>query len=87
MRCIEAPAVGYLAVWGVSDNTRSYWTPTGNERLGYHPTQNAEDYAEEILGKPNPLDPVARTFQGGSFTTMDYTRPEDRPGFRARSDE
>ena len=25
MRCIEAPDIGYLVVWGVSANTRSYW--------------------------------------------------------------
>jgi uronate dehydrogenase len=41
--------------------------------------QNAEDHAAEILGEPDPPDPVARTFQGGGFSTMDYARPEDRP--------
>jgi uronate dehydrogenase len=79
MRCIEAPPVGYLAVWGVSANTRSYWEPTGSERLGYHPRQNAEDYAEEILARENPLDAVGRQFQGGSFAAHDYTPPERRP--------
>src|SRR5215211_6256950 len=49
MCCIEAPQVGYLAVWGVSENTRSYWDQSGAERLGYRPLQNAEDYADEIL--------------------------------------
>ena len=79
MRCIEAPAIGYLVVWGVSDNTRSYWGQKGTERLGYRPTQNAEDFAAEILGMANPLDPVAQRHQGGSFATMDYTPPEQRP--------
>ena len=79
MRCIEAREVGYVAVWGVSNNTRSYWDNSVAERIGYRPTQNAEDYADEILRQPNPLDPVAQTFQGGSFTTMDYTPPEQRP--------
>ena len=37
MRCIGAPKVGYLAVWGVSNNTRSYWTPNGCALLGYQP--------------------------------------------------
>jgi uronate dehydrogenase len=87
MCCIEAPKVGYVAVWGVSANTRSYWNNSAAaERIGYRPVQNAEDYAAEILGKPNPLDPVAGTLQGGGFTTMDYTRPEDRPRSPARSD-
>ena len=80
MRCIEAPDIGYLVVWGVSNNTRSYWDNSGAERLGYRPVQNSEDYAEEILKQPNPLDPVAQRFQGGSFVTQDYTPPEQRPG-------
>jgi uronate dehydrogenase len=74
MRCIDAPDVGYLAVWGVSNNARRYWDPAGSERLGYKPVQNSEDYAAEILAQKNPLDPMAQQFQGGAFVTMDYTR-------------
>ena len=79
VRCIEAENVGYMAVWGVSNNPRSYWDQSGSERLGYRPTQNAEDWAAEILSQKNPLDPVAQTFQGGGFVTLDYTPPEKRP--------
>jgi uronate dehydrogenase len=68
-----------MAVWGVSDNTRSYCDQTGSERLGYRPVQNAEDYAAEILRQENPLDAVAQQFQGGSFASFDYTPPEKRP--------
>jgi len=77
MRCIEAPEVGYTTVWGVSDNTRSYWDNTG-ERLGYRPRQNAEDYAAGILSQPNPLDPIAQQHQGGQFVTIDFTPMEHR---------
>ena len=49
LRCIEAENIGYLVAWGVSNNTRSYWDNSGAERLGYHPVQNSEDYAAEIL--------------------------------------
>ena len=80
MCCIETPDIGYLAVWGVSANTRSYWDQSGAERLGYRPTQNAEDYATEVLSRPNPLDPVAQRYQGGGFVTQDFTTPERRPG-------
>ena len=93
MRCIEAPDIGYLVVWGVSDNTRSYWDNAGAERLGYRPTQNSEDYAAEVLSQPNPLDATAQRYQGGGFVTQDFTpvRSEaraDEPSFpprRARS--
>src|SRR3954465_12908503 len=83
MCCIEAREVGYLAVWGVSNNTRSYWDNSVAERIGYRPVQDSEDYADEVLRQPNPLDPLAQQFQGGSFTTMDYTPPEERPRFSA----
>jgi uronate dehydrogenase len=79
IRCIEALDIGYLVVWGVSDNTRSYWDNAGAERLGYRPTQNAEDYAEEILGRPNPLDAIARRYQGGGFVTQDFAPLNQRP--------
>lgn len=79
MRCIEAPRVGYLTVWGVSNNARSYWDQSGAERLGYRPVQNAEDHAEAILRQENPLDPVARRHQGGGFVTIDHTPPDRRP--------
>jgi uronate dehydrogenase len=78
-RCITVPNIGYLAAWGVSANTRSYWDNAGAALLGYRPTQNAEDYAGEILNQPNPLDPVAQRYQGGGFVTIDYTPPEQRP--------
>jgi uronate dehydrogenase len=79
MCCIQAPKAGCIAVWGVSANTRSYWDNTAAAAIGYRATQNAEDYAEEILKQENPLDPVAQTYQGGAFTTMSYTPPQERP--------
>jgi uronate dehydrogenase len=78
LRCISAPDVGYLAVWGVSDNTRSYWTPNAADRIGYRPRQNAESHAAAILQQKNPLDPIAQQFQGGAFVTLDFTPNEAR---------
>lgn len=72
-RCIVAEDIGFLVVWGVSDNARSYWDNAQAARLGYQPGQNAEDYAAEILTRDNPLSPFARQFQGGSFAAHDYT--------------
>ncbi|CAD5373494.1 Uronate dehydrogenase [Rubrivivax sp. A210] len=77
-RCIDAPQVGYAAVWGISNNTRAYYDLSEGNAIGYQPMQNAEDWAAEILTHPNPLDEVARGFQGGAFVTMNYTPPEQR---------
>ena len=78
MCCIATPDVGFLVAWGVSNNTRSYWAPTGCERLGYRPAQNAEDFAPEILRQQNPLDAIGRAHQGGSFASHDFTPVERR---------
>jgi len=85
-RCVETENVGFLTVWGVSANTRSWWDNSGAERLGYQPTQNAEDYAAEILARPNPLDALGQRFQGGSFVGIDYSRDDtDAPGCAAQA--
>jgi uronate dehydrogenase len=78
MRSIEARDVGYAAVWGISANSRSYYDLSEGNAIGYAPTENAEDWAAEILQQPNPLDPTAQKFQGGQFVTIDYTAPEQR---------
>ncbi|KDR38096.1 NAD-dependent epimerase/dehydratase family protein [Caballeronia glathei] len=77
-RTIDAPEIGYIVVWGVSGNTRSYWNNDGATRLGYRPQHNAEDFADEILKKPNPLDAVGQRYQGGSFAAIDFTPLEAR---------
>jgi uronate dehydrogenase len=78
-RCVEAEDVGFLTIWGVSANTRSWWDNSAAARLGYQPTQNAETYAEEILARPNPLDALGQRFQGGSFVGIDYSRDDAGP--------
>ena len=78
-RCVEAEDVGFLTVWGVSANTRSWWDNSGAERLGYQPTQNAEAYATDVLARPNPLDALGQRFQGGSFVGLDYSREDGGP--------
>ena len=75
-RCIEATDVGFMVVWGVSANQRSWWDNRGAERLGYQPTQDAEEYAAEVLARPNPLDALGQRFQGGSFVGIDYSRAD-----------
>ncbi len=79
-RAIEAPAVGCLAVWGVSNNVRRWWDNTGAERLGYRPVQDAEAYAAAIKAAQAPVDPLAARFQGGSFAASGCTRTAQGSG-------
>jgi uronate dehydrogenase len=78
-RCIEAESVGFMTVWGVSANTRSWWDNRSADQLGYVPTQNAEDYAAQVLAGPNPLDALGQRYQGGSFVGLDYSREDHAP--------
>ena len=77
-RCIEVETIGCLAVWGVSNNTRRWWSNDGAGALGYRPIQDAEDYADEILRQPRAAA-LARRYQGGSFAAADNTRAEREP--------
>lgn len=79
LSCIRARNVGFAPVWAISDNSRAYWTPLENSKIGFKPRSNAETHAARILAKPHELDPVSRQFQGGAFVTIDYTLPENRP--------
>ncbi|TDG06238.1 NAD(P)-dependent oxidoreductase [Paraburkholderia guartelaensis] len=81
-RVINVDEIGFAVVWGVSNNTRSYWIQEGAnddaKRLGYEPKQNSEDWAAEILAQQNPLDATAQRYQGGSFASFDFTPVEKR---------
>jgi len=55
IRCaIEAPAIRYEIVYGISNNTRRFWDLTrAREVLGYEPQDDAETYAAELLQGPS----------------------------------
>ena len=76
-RCIEAPDIGYTAVWGISANTRAYYDLSEGNAIGYAPTQNAEDWAAELQAQPNSLQPLLQQFQGGAFLNHDFTPAAD----------
>ena len=86
--CVEAPAVHYETVWGVSANDRIWWDNAAAYRLGYRPTDNAEDHLDRALEgesqsrlagqpltgvPPGPESEVERSLQGGHFCAMGFT--------------
>jgi uronate dehydrogenase len=61
-RCLEAPDIGYLVVYGTSANRRRWWHSPGWALIGYQPEDDAEGYADRVEG-----DAADHRFQGGEF--------------------
>jgi len=73
MRCIETPVTGFSVVYGVSNNDR---VPVDNSKasfLGYRPTDNAEEFAEQILAETDPMDnqDPGNMCHGGPFAKVE----------------
>lgn len=79
VNALEAEAVGFAAVWGVSANTRAWIDRDEPNVIGYTPKQDAEGFAADALAATGAPDPVADRYQGGRFVTIDYTPDELRP--------
>ena len=71
-RCIDYPDFRFFSVYGVSNNTRSIWDNSKVDWLGYRPQDNAEDYLDELMSKPDDEDEVARQFHGGGFCSDEF---------------
>ncbi|WP_298380728.1 NAD(P)-dependent oxidoreductase [Azospirillum sp.] len=73
-RCLLAEGLGAAIFYGVSANERRWWRDRSADAIGYHPKDNAEDYA----GLPGMQDPMPNmldeTHQGGTFVSANYTR-------------
>lgn len=68
-RCLDAPDVGFVVIYGVSANTRRWWTDdAAATALDYVPQDDAEHYADEIESSAlAPADVPSERFQGGGF--------------------
>lgn len=73
---LDAPEVGNMIVYGVSNNDRSWWDNPGAVVIGYNPQDNAESFANELLADAKPADPTdpAERFQGGFMAAIDYDK-------------
>jgi uronate dehydrogenase len=49
--CLAAPDPGFRLVWGVSRNTRRWWSLAEGEAIGYFPQDDAEIYAAERIAE------------------------------------
>ena len=68
-------------VYGVSDNSRSFWDNSAATRLGYHPRHSADRFADRFPSPANPADELAQQYQGGPYVPHGLVgRPERLAG-------
>ena len=79
---LEHPDIRFEVLYGASDNAASWWDNSRAYQLGYRPIGRAEDHraqAEAEQAKIGP-DPVGDVFQGGTFTSAEFTNVVERAG-------
>ncbi|MFY1672622.1 NAD-dependent epimerase/dehydratase family protein [Plantactinospora sp. WMMB334] len=50
--CLRTEASGFRVLWGISRNSRRWWSLAEGREIGYEPTDDAERYADRV----RPLD-------------------------------
>lgn len=71
---IATPDPGFRVVWGVSDNTRRWFSLDEARALGFEPQDDAERFAADLEGANDPLDD---TYLGGSFCSPELDAEVD----------
>ena len=67
---LTAPVVGRSIVYGVSDNTTTWWDNTSASHLGFRPQDSSERFRAAAEARQPVLDSTTtrrRIFQGGAF--------------------
>jgi uronate dehydrogenase len=70
---LTATAPGFVALYGISANTRAWWDLEPGRALGYQPQDDAEAFADSV--HPSPEDDWDGAHVGGPFATSTYHRP------------
>jgi uronate dehydrogenase len=65
-------ADGYRIVWGISRNTRRWWSLAAGDAIGYRPMDDSEAYADQV--RPPPRKPDDDRI-GGFFCDAPLGRP------------
>ena len=71
--CLAAPGPGFAVLYGISANSRAWWDLEPGRALGYRPVDNAEDFADGIVARPQ--DEFEAAHVGGPFASQAYQRP------------
>jgi uronate dehydrogenase len=69
---LTAPLVGHSVIYGMSDNTTSWWDNTAAKHIGYRPQDSSEPFRAAVEAQQPVLDLTnpAVVRQGGGFVTQ-----------------
>jgi hypothetical protein len=65
--CLRTDNGGFHLIWGVSANTRRWWSLKAGEQIGFQPVDDAEVFAADLiekLGEPDLTGPTHRLVGG-----------------------
>jgi uronate dehydrogenase len=79
IRATLAEKTESCVIWGASANSRTYWAADSRAALGWLPQDSADGFAGQLGAKVSG-DPINERYQGGIYTTFDYTRSAPPPG-------
>lgn len=70
---LTCPAPGYAVLYGISANTRAWWDLDPGRRLGYHPRDDSESFADTVSERA--ADAAEAAYVGGGFVDASFHRP------------
>ncbi len=79
--CVKATLAektGSCVIWGASNNARTFWRHDARDSIHWLPRNSADTYAAQMQGKVS-ASPIQERYQGGVYTTIDYSRNEPPP--------
>jgi uronate dehydrogenase len=67
--CLTAPVLGHTIVYGMSDNTTTWWDNTSAQHLGFRPQDSSERFRPALEARQPTIDLAdpASIYQGGAF--------------------
>jgi uronate dehydrogenase len=71
---LTAPIVGHTVIYGMSDNTTTWWDNTTARHIGYRPKDSSEVFRPAVEARQQTIDgtdPVA-IYQGGGFVRQGH---------------
>jgi uronate dehydrogenase len=69
MASLTAPVVGHSVIYGMSDNTTTWWDNTSARHIGYRPQDSSEQFRAAVEARQPTVDQndPAALYQGGAF--------------------